>query len=81
MHGAGHTHICFLQPHAGLIELFPVYFAYGDACSFIAGQWKMHYIRWKNTDQSREFPNLYTALPPDEIVKFVLDMRGRMCLS
>ena len=51
MHGAGLTHTLFLPNHAGLIELFPKYFFEMDHFKSLA-QWpRLHYIRWKNTDQ------------------------------
>ena len=82
MHGAGLTHILFLPHHAGVVELFPLYWKkYFGASHFRAmAKWrKLKYSAWQNLNPSNEFDHLYTYIPPVSLESHVSPIYKQIC--
>ena len=82
MHGAGLSHILFLPHHAGVVELFPLYWKkYFGASHFKAmAKWrKLHYRAWQNLNPSNEFDKFYTYVPPSALESHVRPLYKQMC--
>ena len=82
MHGAGLTHIFFLPDHAGVVEMFPLYWKkYTGASHFRAiSRWKkLKYSAWQNLNPSNEFEKLNTYIPPVALESYVRPIYKEMC--
>lgn len=80
MHGAGMSHVMFLPPHAGVLELFPNYWGFPRHFKAMARWRKLHYIGWHNTDPNNEYPAFYTRIPATVISSKLEILKNRLCL-
>ena len=82
MHGAGLAHVLFLPHHAGVVEMFPIYWKkYFGASHFRAmAKWrKLQYSAWQNLNPSNEFDKFYTYVPPLALESHVRPIYKQMC--
>ncbi len=74
MHGAGLTHLLFVPKTSGLIELFPQYLTYRPHFYALTKWRQQSYLMWTNSDSRNEYPNFYTEVPVNILLKLVQDM-------
>lgn len=80
MHGAGLSHTLFLPKHAGLVELYPVYWSNANQHFKAMARWRgLQYESWSNTDNNRELPNKYTLVNEERLVDMVRNVKKAMC--
>ena len=81
MHGAGLSHILFLPPHAGVVEMFPTYWLkYGMNHFRTMARWKgLHYQSWQNFNPSNEFEHSYTYIPPQGLNRYLSHVYNKIC--
>lgn len=81
MHGAGLSHTLFLPKHAGLIELYPVYWSTANEHFKAMARWRgLKYLSWVNRDSKRELPNKYTLVDEGRVTDLVKQMKSSICL-
>lgn len=82
MHGAGLSHILFLPPHAGVVEMFPLYWKkYFGASHFRAmAKWRhLKYSAWQNLNPSNEVDKFYTYVPPSSLESHISPIYKQIC--
>ena len=82
MHGAGLTHVLFLPSHAGLIELYPLYWTKGVRNMYFESmtRWrKLKYLYWQNVKPEYEHPDQFTYVPSSVLIQTVRTMHTLMC--
>lgn len=80
MHGAGLSHTLFLPRHAGLVEMFPLYYSNENRHFRAMAEWRhLHYNSWLNYDIEREFGDQSTLIDVEEIAQRVKEVRGKIC--
>lgn len=80
MHGAGLSHILYLPPTSGVIELFPTSVSAGNAHFRSMAKWRrLRYMLWKNRDEKLEKDNHSTEIPLDLLKDMVRKMKSQLC--
>ncbi|KAL4222333.1 hypothetical protein ACF0H5_018371 [Mactra antiquata] len=82
MHGAGLSHILFLPSHAGVIELFPLYWVkFPGMIHFEAfARWRhLKYSSWQNLNPNNEVDKYLTYIPPTVILQHVEKVYTQIC--
>jgi len=81
MHGAGLSLCLMLPKHSALVEFMPQYIipSYKKHFKYMAESRRIIYRRWVNTDSKLEYPDHYTKLPPEDVLKQLTQVLGEMC--
>lgn len=80
MHGAGLSHTMFLPRHAGLIEMYPMYYSSENRHFRKMAEWRhLHYISWIHFEPERDLYDEYTIVDVNEISRYAKDMLNLIC--
>ena len=83
MHGAGLSHILFLPKHAGVVELFPLYWLKYSTPHFKAfARWRrLKYSVYQNWNSANELKDYKTYIPPVSLAQNIEDITSQMCAN
>lgn len=80
MHGAGLSHTMFLPRHAGLLEMYPMYYSPENRHFRKMAEWRhLQYLFWINLDPDRDMYDEFTIVDVDEVAMNAKDMYNRLC--
>lgn len=82
MHGAGLSHILFLPSHAGVVELFPLYWRKFPGMNHFEAfaRWRhLKYSSWQNMNPNNEVAECLTNIPPTVILQHVDKVLHQIC--
>ena len=80
MHGAGLSHTMFLPRHAGLIEMYPLYYSSENRHFRKMAEWRhIHYLSWEHLEPERDFNDEYTLVDVNEIARYAQQMFKSIC--
>ncbi|VDI08922.1 glycoprotein 2-beta-D-xylosyltransferase [Mytilus galloprovincialis] len=80
MHGAGMSHVFFLEPGSGVIELFPKYALPSNIHFKAMSRWrKLFYTSWQNVQTWNEFDDGSTYIQPSVIKYLIRRKIAKIC--
>lgn len=80
MHGAGLSHTMFLPRHAGLLEMYPMYYSPDNRHFRQMAEWRhLHYSVWLHYEPERDINDELTIVNVDEVAQLAQNMVQRIC--